>query len=70
MVSNRLMGRGPTVVNAQLKIRLPADVKAFIEKEASENSSSQSSEVVRAIRAAMKAKALAEPSGASPDPIR
>ncbi|WDR00888.1 hypothetical protein PSC71_09190 [Devosia sp. J2-20] len=40
----------------QLKIRLPADAKAFIEGEAQFNASSQTSEVVRAIRAAMKAK--------------
>ena len=44
----------------QLNIRLPADAKAFIEAEARENSSSQTSEVVRAIRAAMKAKGPAE----------
>jgi hypothetical protein len=40
----------------QFKIRLPADAKAFIEAEAKENASSQTSEVVRAIRARMKAK--------------
>lgn len=44
----------------QLKIRLPLDVKEFIETEAIENASSQSSEVVRAIRASMKAKGVAE----------
>jgi hypothetical protein len=37
-------------------LRLPVDVKAFIEAEALENASSQTSEIVRAIRAAMKAK--------------
>ena len=40
----------------QMKIRLPQDAKAFIEAEARENASSQSSEVVRAIRAAMRAR--------------
>lgn len=44
----------------QIKIRLPTDAKAFIEAEAKENSSSQNSEIVRAIRAAMKAKGPAE----------
>lgn len=38
-------------------LRLPSDAKAFIEAEARENASSQNSEIVRAIRAAMKAKA-------------
>lgn len=42
--------------NCQLKIRVPRDVKAFIEGEARENSSSQNSEIVRCIRAAMKSK--------------
>ena len=37
-------------------LRLPDDAKAFIEAEARENASSQNSEIVRAIRAAMKAK--------------
>lgn len=49
----------------QLKIRLPSDAKAFIEAEARENSSSQSSEIVRAVRAAMKAKG---PAGAPTPP--
>ncbi len=40
----------------QVAIRLPPDVKAFIKAEAKENASSQNSEIVRAIRAAMKAK--------------
>lgn len=40
----------------QLKIRLPLDVKEFIESEAVENASSQSSEIVRAIRVVMKQK--------------
>lgn len=46
--------------DCQLKIRLPVDVKAFIEAESSENSSSQNSEIVRALRAAMKAKGAVE----------
>ena len=41
-------------------LRLPPDAKAFIEAEARENASSQNSEIVRAIRAAMKAKGPAE----------
>jgi len=44
----------------QLKLRLPADAKAFIEAEARENASSQNSEIVRAIRERMKAKGAAE----------
>jgi len=40
----------------QIKIRLPPDVKAFIKAEARDNASSQNSEIVRAIRAAMRAK--------------
>ena len=43
-----------------LRVRLPTDAKAFLEAEANENASSQNSEVVRAIRAAMKAKGPAE----------
>jgi len=44
------------MTKAFTSLRLPLDVKAFIEAEASENASSQNSEIVRAIRAAMKAK--------------
>jgi hypothetical protein len=40
----------------QIAIRLPPDVREFIRAEARENSSSQNSEVVRAIRERMKAK--------------
>lgn len=43
----------------QVKARLPADAKAFIEAEARENASSQNSEIVRAIRERMKAKGAA-----------
>lgn len=49
----------------QLKIRLPPDAKAFIETEAKENASSQNSEIVRAIRARMKAK---DPAGSAIPP--
>lgn len=44
----------------QVAVRLPPDVKAFVKAEARENASSQNSEIVRAIRAAMKAKGPAE----------
>ncbi|WP_247996872.1 Arc family DNA-binding protein [Brucella tritici] len=40
----------------QMRVRVPLDVKAFIESQALENASSLNSEIVRAIRAAMKAK--------------
>jgi hypothetical protein len=42
----------------KILIRIPVDAKAFIEAEAKENASSQNSEIVRAIRAAMKTKGL------------
>lgn len=48
----------------QVAVRLPSDVKAFIKAEAKENASSQNSEIVRAIRAAMKVK------GAVPDAVK
>jgi hypothetical protein len=44
----------------QLKVRLPSDAKAFVEACAREDASSQNSVIVRAIRAAMKAKGPAE----------
>lgn len=37
----------------QLALRLPQDVKAWLEGQAARNGSSQNSEVIRAIRAAM-----------------
>ncbi|RUV75948.1 MAG: Arc family DNA-binding protein [Mesorhizobium sp.] len=40
----------------QVAVRLPPDVKAFLKAEAKENASSQNSEIVRAVRAAMRAK--------------
>jgi hypothetical protein len=43
----------------QVAVRLPPDVKAFIQAEARENASSQNSEIVRAIRERMKAKGSA-----------
>lgn len=38
----------------QLKIRVPADVKAFLAAEAEKNASSQTSEIVRAVRERME----------------
>lgn len=46
-------------------VRLPPDANAFLEAEARENASSKNSEIVRAIRAAMKAKG---PAGAPTPP--
>ncbi|MER8511700.1 Arc family DNA-binding protein [Mesorhizobium sp. M1060] len=40
----------------QVAVRLPPDVKAFLKAEAKENASSQNSEIVRALRASMRAK--------------
>lgn len=37
-----------------IQVRLPADVKAWIEEQAARNSASQNSEIVRAVRAAME----------------
>lgn len=48
------------MIKAYTSLRLPLDVKAYIEDQAKENSSSQNSEIVRAIRASMKAKGVAE----------
>lgn len=42
----------------QVAVRLPPDVKAFLKAEAKENASSQNSEIVRAVRAAMRAKGV------------
>lgn len=39
---------------AQFKLRVPADVKEFLAAEAERNASSQSSEIVRAIRERME----------------
>jgi hypothetical protein len=51
--------------SVDLRLRLPPDAKAFLKAEAEENSSSQNSEVVRAIRERMKAKG---PAGAETPP--
>ncbi|MER9079937.1 Arc family DNA-binding protein [Mesorhizobium sp. M0895] len=45
------------ITDPQFKLRLPSDAKAFIEAEAKANASSQTSEVVRAIRERMKTTA-------------
>jgi len=42
-----------------LQLRLPVDVKAWLEAEAERNGSSQNSEIVRALRAAMQRADLA-----------
>ena len=42
-----------------LQTRLPDDVKAWLEAEAERNGSSQNSEIVRALRAAMQRADLA-----------
>lgn len=52
--------------DAQIKIRLPHDAKAFVEQQAEADASSQNSVIVRAIRAAMKAKGPVE-AATSPD---
>ena len=41
-------------------LRLPIDVKDFLERQAKENACSQTSEVIRAVRAAMKEKGVTE----------
>ena len=40
----------------ELRVRLPKEMKSFVEEEASLNGSSKNSEIVRAIRAQMNAK--------------
>lgn len=56
-----------------ITLRLPRDVKKFIETEAQKNTSSQNSEIVRAIRVSMKAKSSVEaatsPSDGSTNPV-
>lgn len=51
----------------QARVRLPPDAFAFVKEEAKEAASSQNSVIVRAIRAAIKAKGPASV-GALPDP--
>lgn len=46
-------------------LRLPIDVKDFLERQAKENACSQTSEVVRAVRAAMKEKGVTEVAASS-----
>lgn len=43
-------------VAIHLLLRLPADVKVWLKNEADKNGASQNSEVIRALRAAMKRK--------------
>lgn len=57
------MARG----DPQVVVRLPDDVKAFIKAEATINTSSQNSEIVRAIRERM---ARIGPAGAATPPGR
>ena len=42
----------------KMLIRIPHDVKKFLENEAASNCSSQNAEVVRAVRSAMKEKGV------------
>jgi len=44
----------------KLVVRLPRDVKKFLEKEAMNNCSTQTAEIVRAVRAAMQEKGVTE----------
>lgn len=49
----------------KIVVRLPRDVKTFLEKEATDNCSTQTAEIVRAIRAAMKEKGVTEVAASS-----
>lgn len=40
-------------IRKPLQLRLPPDLKAWVEAEAAKNCTSQNSEIIRAIRAAM-----------------
>lgn len=42
----------------KLLVRLPEDIKAFVEREASRNGNSQNSEIIRCIREKMDRVAL------------
>jgi predicted HicB family RNase H-like nuclease len=44
----------------RLLVRLPRDVKAWIQREAARNGASQNSEIIRSIRARMEPAAEAE----------
>jgi hypothetical protein len=46
-----------------LLVRLPVDVKTWLEEEACRNLSSQGSEIVRAVRLRMEAEQVGAPSG-------
>jgi hypothetical protein len=49
-----------TADRAEMLIRLPLDIKAWLEQEAVHNASSQNSEIVRALRHRMKAEPKAD----------
>lgn len=49
----------------KMVVRLPRDVKTFLEKEANDNCSTQTAEIVRAVRAAMKEKGVTEVAASS-----
>lgn len=49
----------------KIVVRLPRDVKTFLEKEATDNCSTQTAEIVRAVRAAMKEKGVTEVAASS-----
>jgi Arc/MetJ-type ribon-helix-helix transcriptional regulator len=44
---------------AEMIVRLPCDVKVWIERQAQKNCASQNSEVIRAVRTRMEAEGLA-----------
>jgi len=44
---------------ANMVLRLPRDIKRWLEREAAENASSQNSEIIRAIRQRMESEARA-----------
>ncbi len=44
----------------RMTVRLPADVATFLEMEANSDFTSKNSQIIRAVRAAMKAKGPAE----------
>lgn len=51
--SKRNQGSGLMVEKVAIMVRLPLDVKEWIEQEAARNAGSQNSEIVRSIRARM-----------------
>lgn len=50
--------------DAQLRIRIPEDVKAWLEVQAKKNLRTQSAEIVLAIRAKMESEAVRAPANA------